>query len=238
MPRPTAIAGHHAWRPGYERHRPEETVLYGVVQAALETFLARERERLRHRWRDGTTAVLFEPQQVLQRLVPLIPAPRAHLVRYHGVVAPCAGWRDRVVPTHAADRRSAPAPASTGGGPISRRYAWANLLSARPVKAFNPRSRPDSQVFAALMSGEHALHGFANRDLRDMLPASVLRLHDDPEKASAQVSRLLHRLHFHGLVAKIPRSRRWRVTAFGYTIMGTAVKLRQRDFPSLFRVAA
>ena len=88
------------------------------------------------------------------------------------------------------------------------------------------------------MSGEHALHGFANRDLRDKLTASAFSLHDDPKKASAQVSRLLHRLHVHGLVAKIPRSRRWRVTAFGYSVMATAVKLRQRDFPSLYPVAA
>ena len=33
--------------------------------------------------------------------------------------------------------------------------------SARPVKAFNPLSRPASQLFAALMSGAHALRGFA-----------------------------------------------------------------------------
>jgi hypothetical protein len=39
-----------------------------------------------------------EPHQLLACLVPLIPAPRAHQVRYHGVLAPCAGWRDRVVP--------------------------------------------------------------------------------------------------------------------------------------------
>src|SRR3989442_6216718 len=102
-------------------------------------------------------------------------------------------------------------------------------LSARPVKAFNPLARPDRQLFAALLSGEHTLHGFTNRALRDKLTASVLRLHDDPKKASSQVSRLLHRLHLHGLVAKIPRSRRWRVTAFGYSVMGAAVKLRQRD---------
>ena len=53
---------------------------------------------LRHRWRDGTIQIVFEPHQLLARLVPLIPAPRAHQVRYHGVFAPCAGWRDRVVP--------------------------------------------------------------------------------------------------------------------------------------------
>ncbi len=53
---------------------------------------------LRHRWRDGTTQIVFEPHQLLGRLVPLIPAPRTHQVRYHGVLAPCAGWRDCVVP--------------------------------------------------------------------------------------------------------------------------------------------
>jgi hypothetical protein len=62
---------------------------------------------LRHRWRDGTTQIVFEPQQLLGRLVPLIPAPRAHQVRYHGVLAPCAGWRDRVVPAGSHPARAA-----------------------------------------------------------------------------------------------------------------------------------
>jgi hypothetical protein len=105
---------------------------------------------------------------------------------------------------------------------------------ARSVKAFNPLARPDHQLFTALMSGEHALHGFTNGDLRNKLEASVLRLHSDPKKASSQVSRLLHRLHVYGLVAKIPRSRRWRVTPFGNSVMAAAVRLRQRDFPGLY----
>ena len=97
--------------------------------------------RLRHRWRDGSTAILFEPQQLMQRLVPLIPAPRAHLVPYHGVLTPCTGWRDRVVPIPAADERSALAPASTGGSHTLRRYAWANLL--RRVFAVDVLECPD-----------------------------------------------------------------------------------------------
>jgi hypothetical protein len=32
---------------GYSRRRPEESVLYGVVQGELESFLARARERER-----------------------------------------------------------------------------------------------------------------------------------------------------------------------------------------------
>ncbi len=54
--------------------------------------------RLRHRWRDGTTHVLFQPLELIERLAALIPPPRAHQVRYHGVLAPCAAYRDAVVP--------------------------------------------------------------------------------------------------------------------------------------------
>jgi len=64
--------------------------------------------RLKSRWRDGTTHVLMERSELLDRLVPLIPPPRAHLVRYHGILAPCASWRDRIVP----GRKSAVVPAA------------------------------------------------------------------------------------------------------------------------------
>ena len=55
--------------------------------------------RLKTRWRDGTTHVLMERHELLERLAPLIPPPRAHQVRYHGVLAPCASGRSRVVPS-------------------------------------------------------------------------------------------------------------------------------------------
>jgi hypothetical protein len=54
--------------------------------------------RLKTPWRDGTSHILMERSELIERLVPLIPPPRAHQVRYHGILAPCASWRDRVVP--------------------------------------------------------------------------------------------------------------------------------------------
>jgi hypothetical protein len=54
--------------------------------------------RLKSRWRDGTTHILMQRSELIERLVPLIPPPRAHPVRYHGLLAPCASRRDRVVP--------------------------------------------------------------------------------------------------------------------------------------------
>jgi hypothetical protein len=110
--------------------------------------------------------------------------------------------------------------------------------AVRPVRVFNPLARPDTELFAALMSGEHTLHGFTNRDLRDKLPLTALRLHEDPKKRSAQVSRLLHRLHTYRLVAKIPRSRRWRVTPFGHRVMSAALTIRHKEFPSIYADAA
>lgn len=54
--------------------------------------------RLKTPWRDGTTHVVMERRELLERLAPLIPPPRSHQVRYHGVLAPCASGRDRIVP--------------------------------------------------------------------------------------------------------------------------------------------
>ena len=50
------------------------------------------------------THVVMERRELLERLAPLIPPPRAHQVRYHGVLAPCASGRDRVVPGGAGAR--------------------------------------------------------------------------------------------------------------------------------------
>jgi hypothetical protein len=53
---------------------------------------------LNHPFRDGTTHVLFTPPDFLARLAALVPSPRAHLTRYHGVFAPNSRFRTLVVP--------------------------------------------------------------------------------------------------------------------------------------------
>jgi hypothetical protein len=53
---------------------------------------------LKHRWRDGTNHIVFEPRELVERLAALVPPPRFHMARYHGVLGPCASLRQRVVP--------------------------------------------------------------------------------------------------------------------------------------------
>ena len=52
---------------------------------------------LKSPWRDGTTALTFAPLDFIARLAALVPPPRANLVRYHGVFAPAARLRPKIV---------------------------------------------------------------------------------------------------------------------------------------------
>jgi hypothetical protein len=86
--------------------------------------------RMRHPWRDGTTHIVFQPAELMARLAALVPPPRAHEIRYHGILGPAATWRDHVVPAPStpADRGDA-----RGHGehrvPRAQRIAWAELLA-------------------------------------------------------------------------------------------------------------
>jgi Putative transposase len=91
--------------------------------------------RLKSASADGTRHLIFEPLTLLEKLAALTPRPRINLVLYHGVFAPNAGWRARVVAYGAlADEASVAASASAdaNGEPTaasgSRRYAWAALM--------------------------------------------------------------------------------------------------------------
>jgi hypothetical protein len=49
-------------------------------------------------YRDGTTHIVLEPLDFLARLAALVPPPRAHLMRFHGVFAAHAALRAAITP--------------------------------------------------------------------------------------------------------------------------------------------
>jgi len=75
--------------------------------------------RLKRPWRDGTTAVIFDREDFIAKLAVLVPAPRAHLVRYHGILGPAAACRPIVVPTTAAAAANNENPSETGSSPVA-----------------------------------------------------------------------------------------------------------------------
>ena len=54
--------------------------------------------KLKTAWRDGTAHLVMSPLEFMQRLAALVPRPRLHLIRFHGVLAPNAKLRAQVVP--------------------------------------------------------------------------------------------------------------------------------------------
>jgi len=94
---------------------------------------------LKHPLDDGTTNLLFEPLELLEKLAVLVPPPREHLVTYHGVLASCASLRDQVVPEPPAPRP--PGACSRRRGRPLRRIDWAALREAR-LRPRDPHLRP------------------------------------------------------------------------------------------------
>ncbi|MBI4868112.1 MAG: transposase, partial [Candidatus Wallbacteria bacterium] len=48
-------------------------------------------------WRNGTSAVALEPLDFMAKLAALVPRPRQNTLRFHGLYAPNARLRSRVV---------------------------------------------------------------------------------------------------------------------------------------------
>jgi hypothetical protein len=106
------------------------------------------------------------------------------------------------------------------------------VVAERSFAGFKPARRDDVCLFQAVLAGDGIARGCRNGDVRAALfgppktPAAQRR-------GSAAVGRLLKRLHVRQLVAKVPHTRRWRVTERGRQLLGLAVQLYRRTWPQL-----
>jgi hypothetical protein len=126
-----------------------------------------------------------------------------------------------------------PTPASRDLANLTERKTAGN----RSSPGFNPARQEDLRLFAAVLDGDHIPQGFRNKDLRKALdrPGDS---HQVRRKNSAAIGRQLKRLHVRGLVAKIPHSRRWRITEPGRRILGDALRVYRRYWPNIPEVQA
>jgi hypothetical protein len=103
-------------------------------------------------------------------------------------------------------------------------------VAGRSSAGFNPARREDVRLFAAVLDGDYIARGFRNKDIR----AAIFGADTKPGgRQSAAVGRLVKRLHARQLVAKIPRTRRWRVTDTGRQLLSLAVQLYAENWPKL-----
>lgn len=104
-------------------------------------------------------------------------------------------------------------------------------------RGLNPLSRADQELFRAVLRGEHLQRGFYARDIAQHLGLTKAGNKQDRRRRSGRVGRLLQLLRAHGLIAKLPHTRRYRVTPKGFAFMSSAVFLRHKAFPADMNVA-
>ena len=124
----------NVWVGPNDRARLEQLCRYVLRPPLAENRLrrlagGRVRLELKHPWSDGTTHLLFEPVEFLEKLAALTPRPEINLVLYHGVLAPHARWRAEVVASRRTGRDQATdLRAGAAGAPRPRYWSWALLM--------------------------------------------------------------------------------------------------------------
>ncbi|MEK9165837.1 MAG: MarR family transcriptional regulator, partial [Patescibacteria group bacterium] len=87
----------------------------------------------------------------------------------------------------------------------------------RSYKGFNFFDEEDLNLMLSIERGEFNISGFQNKNLRQKLE----------DKNSSQISRILSRLRFHGLVKKIHHTYKYYLTTLGRKVIATALKIKE-----------
>lgn len=134
-----------------ERDKLERICRYIARPAVAECRLSINEQgdviyKFKKPWDDGTTAIKMTQLEIMERLAALVPRPRVHLTRFHGVLAPHYKYRKQIVPKKkselalvadpsdvtavtAASASDGIHPADSDKPPASaKRIAWAQLL--------------------------------------------------------------------------------------------------------------
>ena len=125
-----------------------------------------------------------------------------------------------------------PQPLSALTDRVCRRTTW----QGRAVRALEPLGEADGALLAAIGRGEFLLNGFRNRDLRALLygPAGDAA---EQKRRSAAVTRQLRLLRAHGVIAKVAKTQRYQLSAFGRELLTALAAARAADTAKLLDAA-
>lgn len=97
----------------------------------------------------------------------------------------------------------------------------------RSYKEFNFFSEADAEILRALMSGAFNINGFRNKNLREILKNKF---------NSAQMTRIIKRLHIFGLIKKVKNTFKYYTTKFGKKVIAAGLIVKEFNIiPSLAR---
>jgi hypothetical protein len=142
-----------------ERDKLERICRYIARPAVSETRLSLTGQgeviyKFKKPWSDGTIAIKLTQMEMIERLAALVPRPRVHLTRFHGVLGPHYKFRKQIVPQKKPELAIAANPEADSDKPpaSAKRIAWAQLLK----RVFNidvsvcPKCQGKVKIIAAI----------------------------------------------------------------------------------------
>lgn len=100
-------------------------------------------------------------------------------------------------------------------------------LKGRNYSGYNVWSADTFLLFETVSDGKYLICGFTNREIRH----SINRDNPDSARVKGQTSREFSKLRAHGLIRKIPHSRRYLVSDKGRRVMGALIEAKRKIYP-------
>jgi hypothetical protein len=112
------------------------------------------------------------------------------------------------------------------------------MRNGKQFAKVQPLSNTERELFRAVLSGEHLIHGVRNQDVRAVLFDSPASSSQEEKRRCAKVSRLLRKLWAHGLIYRVYKANLYRVTHKGHRIMSAVLSFYQSGFPEAYSMAS
>jgi len=121
----------------WERGKLEKLIRYVTRPAVAENRLKLTPSgeviyKLKTKYTDGTSHLIFSGVEFVEKLASLVPPPRIHLTRFHGCLAPNSKIRSQIVPKKEEPIPESAEPEGKAGDnkpKKTKRYSWAELLA-------------------------------------------------------------------------------------------------------------
>lgn len=207
--------------------------------------------RLKHRV-NGNSVKVYDKQQSVLRVETTVNDPR-QFKAYRGTEAKPRDKKWRPLRKGVADlhRRAAVSRASNGRYlaalaavecPRTLAEAAAPLCRAvtcrgRRHRALRPLHEPDTRLLKAVADGRWAVNGLRNGDIRRELFGPDAADVKENRRRGGRVSRALALLRAHGLLRRVPKTRRWLLTEKGRQITALLSAAREASTRTLLAAA-
>lgn len=127
---------------------------------------------------------------------------------------------------------------STPLGEILRQVCRPTAYNGKRIRGLRPWASDEVALFEAVNRGEFCINGLRNRDLQPLLFPTQPRSPKDQRRRSAGVSYRLRVLRAHGILHKVPKSHRYKVSPRGRDILSAVLTAHRASVEELTRAAA